>query len=82
MLFYEDLFSPNDDAALRRLTEFLGIDYVEVDRTQRVNRTEASLLSERDAAQVLRAVAETYRFVEQRFKRLPDRWASHAAALS
>ncbi len=80
VMFYEDLFGP-DDGTLRRLTDFLGVTYVETDRNERYTPgidVDLPHDLEQWAAQEL---AATYRYVEASFDRLPERWQEHLALL-
>lgn len=80
-LFYEDLFDPDDDATLRRITDFLGLEYVEGDRGVAVNEGGSWTMSESQKISTVRTFAPTYEAIEERMGRLPDRWADHRAAI-
>lgn len=77
-LFYEDLFAEDDDAAtLRRVTDFLGLDHVEADRSAAVNEGGSWTMNEAQEARTARVFAPTYAAIETRMGRVPQRWTDH-----
>jgi Sulfotransferase family len=74
VVFYEDLFDPDSDRTLHRVTDFLGLDPVEGDRSAVVHRGSAVTMSPGQEETVLELLAPTYRAVSQRMDHLPVRW--------
>jgi hypothetical protein len=79
VLFYEDLFSVADTTVLRRISDFLGIDHVEGDRATRQNEGAATDFPVELQRRATEAFLPTYRFVLDRFGRVPDRWQERLA---
>src|SRR5690606_3292894 len=78
-LFYEDLFAPDDDTALHQVTDFLGIDFLQGDRSSTVNEGGSWSMSDEQKRQTARAFADAYAAVETHLGRLPARWQEHRA---
>jgi len=74
VLFYEDLFSVADTTVLRRISDFLGIEHREGDRATRQNEGEATDFPVDLQRRAAEAFLPTYRFVLERFGRVPARW--------
>lgn len=78
-LFYEDLFN---EASIRKLTNFLGVDYVLPNFNIRHNEDKTALnLPEELAAETARRLVEIYHFVRFRFNILPERWLDRIRAI-
>ncbi len=77
-LFFEELFT---EATVRRLTGFLGIDYVRPDFGRRVHEGVAVPLDPGRAAAARRVLEPQYRFVRETFgAEVPARWFAGAEA--
>ena len=82
VLFFEDLFSVADTTVLRRISDFLGIDHVEGDRATCRNEGEPTTLPDDLRRRAATAFAPTYRFVLDRFGRVPDRWRERMSEIA
>jgi hypothetical protein len=74
MIFYEDLLDDTCTDVLRELTDFLGIEARDVDRST-FAQSEPPVEPTRDeTVAVLDLLAPTYEVAAKRFDRLPSRW--------
>jgi hypothetical protein len=80
VLFYEDLFSP-DDSAVGALTEFLGLEGAAPDRGARVSEDDGEPVPDDEVAGAVVALGDTYRAIAERFDTLPPRWQERLALL-
>jgi hypothetical protein len=80
VLFYEHLMQPATHAAeLRRLTDFLGIDFIPGNPDSRVNVSKPIDLGPAELAQIAAHFSEVYEYVaENHPTRIPGRWREHA----
>ncbi len=80
VLFYEHLMSETTHASeLRRLTDFLGIDFIPGDPGSRVNVSKSIDLGTNELAKIAAHFSDTYDYVAENYpERLPDRWREHA----
>jgi hypothetical protein len=79
VLFFEDLFSPDDDRAFCRLLDFLGLTSAEADRDRPLNKIFTSDMSDATRADAVQALAPTYQYVAEQFDAFPARWGEHLA---
>jgi hypothetical protein len=80
--FYEDLFGPDSRVHLRRITDFLGIDYIEGDLDSYANRGVETEMPPERIEEMAGTFEPTYRYVAERYAPLPERWQQHLAMLS
>ncbi len=80
VVFFEELFGP-DDSTLRRVTDFLDVDFVPGDRLNQVNAATSAAIPTDVELQALRLFAPTYRRVDARLGDVPDRWRARMARL-
>jgi hypothetical protein len=73
-LFYEDLFAVGDDSTLRRITDFLGIDFDGGARDEVAHEGVGRSMPEAAETAVLHRLSDQYRYVADRFGRVPERW--------
>jgi len=81
-VFYEDLFAPDDDSTLRRITSFLGIDFVAGERERRVLEGVRHPMPDEARAALLRTLSDQYRYVADRLVAVPERWRARLDLLS
>jgi hypothetical protein len=80
-VFFEDLFALGDDSTLRRITGFLGIDFEVGAREERAFEGVSRSMPEEAGAAVLHRLSGQYRYVADRFGRVPDRWRARLDVL-
>jgi hypothetical protein len=81
VLFYEDLFSADDDSAVVALTEFLGLEGASPDRGARVGPGDGEPVPDDEVPGAVVALGDTYRAVAERFDAIPPRWKERLALL-
>jgi len=80
VVFFEELFGP-DDSTLRRVTDFLDVDFMPGDRLNRVNAASSATIPREVELRALRLFAPTYRRVDARLGYVPERWRARMALL-
>lgn len=81
VLFSEQLFGSHGEAQLRRITDFLDIDYLAPDLGRVVNRGLKQDLPQELRAQVVQKFLPVYEYARQRFGDIPDNWLADLEAL-
>lgn len=73
---FEDLFVRHDEAALKGITDFLGIPFLPADQSSVVYAGESLPMPEHYLTLAKQRLNDSYRFGEEIFGYLPDGWAN------
>ena len=76
VVFFEHLMAPEDDGVeLRRITDFLGIDYRPGDVGTRINAGMSVAFDQDEHRRIVQRFARVYEYVFQRYaERVPESW--------